>query len=87
MAMKQGSKRAVIRLQLDVAAKTLLDELSEKRGMTQIAVLSRLMKWFVNQDEVVQAAVLGLMSEAYLGDLSKILLQRQAEKGDKCEKA
>ena len=47
------AKRAVIRLQLDIAAKQALDKLCERRGMTQIAVLSRLVKWFANQDEIV----------------------------------
>lgn len=77
-----SAKRAVIRLQLDIVAKQALDKLCERRGMTQIAVLSRLVKWFVAQDEVVQASVLGLMSEEYLGDLSQILLKRLSAKGD-----
>jgi hypothetical protein len=38
------AKRAVIRLQLDLVAKQALDVLCERRGMTQIAVLSRLVK-------------------------------------------
>ena len=81
------AKRAVIRLQLDIAAKKALDELCDKRGMTQIAVLSRLVKWFVGQDEVVQASVLGLMSQEYLGDLSQSLLKRMAGKsGDSRER-
>jgi hypothetical protein len=78
-----SAKRAVIRLQLDIAAKQGLDKLCEKRGMTQIAVLSRLVRWFVNQDEVVQASVLGLMSDSFLGDLSQILLKRMAGRGGK----
>ena len=72
------AKRAVIRLQLDVAAKQQLDKLCERRGMTQIAVLSRLVKWFGRQDEVVQASVLGLLSDEMLGDLSHVLLKRLA---------
>jgi hypothetical protein len=70
------AKRAVIRLQLDIVAKQQLDKLCEKRGMTQIAVLSRLVKWFGKQDEVVQASVLGLLSDEMLGDLGEILLKR-----------
>jgi hypothetical protein len=70
------AKRAIIRLELDVATKKALDELTEQRGMTQIAVLSRLVKWFAAQDEIVQASVLNLLSEAHLGDLSEILLKR-----------
>lgn len=77
-----SAKRAVIRLQLDIAAKQALDKLCERRGMTQIAVLSRMVKWFVVQDEVVQASILGLMSEPTLGELSQILLKRMAAKSD-----
>jgi len=73
---KQSSHRAVIRLQLDVNAKRQIDELTEKRGMTQIAILSRLVKWFSRQDEVVQASVLGLLSDDMLGDLTQLLHKR-----------
>lgn len=73
------AKRAVIRLQLDIAAKQQLDKLCEKRGMTQIAVLSRLVKWFGRQDEVVQASVLGLLSDEMLGELAPILLNRLSD--------
>jgi hypothetical protein len=78
-----SAKRAVIRLQLEITAKQGLDKLCEKRGMTQIAVLSRLVRWFVAQDEVVQASVLGLMSDAYLGELAPILLKRLGAKAGK----
>ncbi|MDB5295721.1 MAG: hypothetical protein JWO31_1704 [Phycisphaerales bacterium] len=70
------AKRAVIRLQLDVAAKQQLDKLCDRRGMTQIAVLSRLVKWFGRQDEVVQASVLNLLSDDALGDLANVLIDR-----------
>jgi hypothetical protein len=73
------AKRAVIRLQLDVAAKQQLDKLCAKRGMTQIAVLSRLVKWFGRQDEVVQASVLGLLSDEMLGELTARLHGRLAD--------
>ena len=72
------AKRAVIRLELDVSAKQALDKLCERRGMTQIAALSRAVKWLTSQDEIVQAGVLGLLSEEYVGDLSQVLLKRLA---------
>ena len=75
------AKRAVIRLQLDVAAKQQLDKLCDRRGMTQIAVLSRLVKWFGRQDEVVQASVLGLLSDEMLGELAGVLQRRMADAG------
>jgi hypothetical protein len=73
-----SSKRAVIRLQLEITAKKGLDELSERRGMTQIAIMSRVVHWLVAQDEVVQASVLGLLSDEALGDIAQVLLKRLA---------
>ena len=80
------AKRAVIRLQLDVIAKQQLDKLCDRRGMTQIAVLSRLVKWFGRQDEVVQASVLGLLSDEMLGDLAEVLLKRLASGSESSKK-
>jgi hypothetical protein len=75
-----SSKRAIIRLQLDLAAKQALDKLCERRGMTQIAALSRTVKWLVAQDEIMQAWVLGLMSEQHLGDMAQIAMKRLQDK-------
>jgi hypothetical protein len=80
-----AAKRAVVRLQLDLEAKRCLDELCEKRGMTQIAVLSRLVKWFGRQDEVVQASVLGLLSDETLGELGEMLLKRLKDASKKAK--
>ena len=81
--MKQ---RAVIRLELETLSKRQLDELAEKRGMTQIAILSRLVKWFSRQDEVVQASILGLLSEEMLGDLNQLLHKRLGAAGKTTKK-
>ncbi len=80
------AKQAIIRLQLDLPAKQQLDKLCERRGMTQIAVLSRLVKWFGKQDEVVQASVLSLLSDDMLGSLSKVLIE-QGPAGNKTQAA
>jgi hypothetical protein len=69
-------KRPIIRLQIDTAAKDALDSLCERRGMTQIAVTSRLLSWFVGQDELVQATILGLLSNAAVASLPEMLLKR-----------
>jgi hypothetical protein len=71
-------KRAIIRLQLDREAKDALDELCHQRGMTQIAALSRLVRWFTRQDEVIQTAVLGSLSEESLQTLAQRLLTKIA---------
>src|SRR5689334_8617534 len=75
-----GPGQAIIRLQLDLPAKQALDKLCERRGMTQIAALSRTVRWLVSQDEILQAWVLNLMSEDHLGEMSKIVLQRTGER-------
>ena len=64
------AKQSVVRLQLDASAKQVLDKLCDRRGMTQIATLSRLVTWFGRQDEVIQASVLGLLSDEALGALA-----------------
>ena len=78
-----GPGQAIIRLQLDLPAKQALDKLCERRGMTQIAALSRTVRWLVTQDEILQAWVLNLMSEEHLGDMSRIVLQRTGEREGK----
>ena len=74
------AKRAIIRLELDVAIKEALDELCERRGMTQITVLSRLVAWFDTQDTGIQSAILDLAPEQHLGPSGEVLLKRLAAK-------
>ena len=74
-------RRAIMRIQLDAQAKKELDELCDKRGMTQIAVMSRLVGWFVKQDDVIQTAVMASLSEPAMRRLAKQLLQQLASRG------
>ncbi|MGA2440956.1 MAG: hypothetical protein ABSH08_08355 [Tepidisphaeraceae bacterium] len=67
-----------MRIQLDAGAKEELDELCDKRGMTQIAVMSRLVGWFVKQDDVIQTAVMASLSEPAMRHLAKQLLKQLA---------
>jgi predicted transcriptional regulator len=73
-----SAKRAVVRLQLDLEAKRRLDDLCEKRGMTQIAVISRLVIWFTKQDDLIQTAILGGLRPSDLTALSKLILKRMS---------
>jgi len=76
-----AARRAIMRIQLDAATKDDLDELCDKRGMTQIAVMSRLVGWFVKQDDVIQTAVLASLSDETLSRLAKQLLKRLEVQG------
>ena len=51
--------RIIVRIELTPNAKSRLNELTDKAGMTQVAMLSRLVEWFANQSDMIQAAVLG----------------------------
>jgi len=73
-----AAKRAIMRIQLDASAKNELDRLCEKRGMTQIAVMSRLVGWFIRQDDLIQTAVMDTLSDAAMAKLAKQLLKRLA---------
>ena len=64
-------KKEIAQLQVDPAAKQMLDDMCVQKGMTRIAFMSRLVEWFAKQDEIVQAWVLGLMGEQRLAELSR----------------
>jgi hypothetical protein len=76
-----ADRRAIMRIQLDAQAKEELDDLCDKRGMTQIAVMSRLVGWFVKQDAIVQTAVMSSLSDPELSRLAKQMLKRIASGG------
>ena len=71
-----ASKRAILRIQMDQQIKGRLGKFCEKRGMTQVAMMSRIANWFLAQDETVQAMVLGSLSEDSMGPLARKLLER-----------
>jgi predicted transcriptional regulator len=76
-----AARRAIMRIQLDSGTKHELDDLCDKRGMTQIAVMSRLVRWFVKQDDTIQAAVLDSLSPESLSRLAKQLLKQLDQQG------
>jgi len=78
---KMTSRRATMRIQLDSATKNELDELCEHRGMTQIAVMSRLVDWFVRQDDLIKTSILSSLSEETLSQLAKQLRKHLETKG------
>jgi hypothetical protein len=71
-----AAKRSIMRIQLDTAAKDRLDVICKRRGMTQIAMMSRLVNWFSVQDDYIQTAVLQTLSEGSMASLAKSLLKK-----------
>jgi uncharacterized hydantoinase/oxoprolinase family protein len=76
------SKRIIMRIEIAPASKTRLDQFCEDTGMTKLAAVSRLIDWFCEQDETVQAIVQHLFPSAIEADVAKLILQRMVgEKG------
>jgi hypothetical protein len=79
-----AAKRSIMRIQLDTAAKDRLETICKRRGMTQIAVMSRLVNWFSQQDDYIQTGVLQTLSEGSMASLAKSLLKKfSSDKSDK----
>jgi|tagenome__1003787_1003787.scaffolds.fasta_scaffold17786300_1 hypothetical protein len=72
------ARRFVIRIELTEIAKDQLSDLSEKNGMTQVSIMSRMVTWFAAQPELIQAAVLGRYPKEIEQDCAKLILQRMA---------
>jgi hypothetical protein len=56
--MSANRKLSIVRTQVDPKDVVRLEAICEQRGMTQVAVLSRLVKWLAHQDHEVQRGIL-----------------------------
>jgi hypothetical protein len=74
------ASRIIVRIELTPPAKNALNALTEKQGMTQVALLSRLVQWLAGQTDTVKAAVLGQYPSEVSVETGKIILQRMAVK-------
>jgi hypothetical protein len=72
--------RIIVRIELTPTAKTKLNDLSDRTGMTQVSLLSRLVEWFANESELVQAAVLGHYPREISADIAKLIMKRMSNK-------
>jgi hypothetical protein len=70
-------KRTALRFELTESAKSALETLSDRHGMMQYAVMTRLIEWFVDQDEAIQFAVLAATPAELRVDIAKMLLGRR----------
>jgi hypothetical protein len=70
------AKRFITRVELTVAARDQLTALCESKGMTQVAVFSRLVQWFAAQPEIIQAGILGHYPPELQVDIARLILAR-----------
>ena len=54
------ASRIIVRIELTAPAKKAVETLTAKNGMTQVAMLSRLVEWFAKQSDAIQASALSL---------------------------
>jgi hypothetical protein len=78
-----ASHRVIMRIELYPQAKDHLTDLCSRLGMTQVAATSRLVEWFCEQQDVVQAAVLGLYPEDIRAEVAQMILKRMASEKKK----
>lgn len=75
-----AAKRAVLRIKLEEGAIERIEHICERRGMTQIAVMSRIVNWLSTQDDFIQTSVLGALSDESVSALAISLLMKLSEK-------
>lgn len=74
----KAAKRNIMRIELNDTAKKKLATLSEKHGMTQVAMMSRLVDNFADQDGDTQHAM--MQPDFVRGEIAAMLLKRLAGK-------
>jgi hypothetical protein len=71
-------RRFIMRIELTGPAKQKLSTLSDRHGMTQVAMMSRLVEWFASQNELIQGAVMGHYPGEIAADVAKLILKRMS---------
>jgi hypothetical protein len=72
------ASRIILRIELTPSAKEAINNLTDQAGMTQVALLSRLVEWFSHQTDMIQAAVLGQYPSEIQADIAKLILKQMA---------
>jgi hypothetical protein len=78
MDLSPASQRAIMRIDVLPQTKEKLADLCGSLGMTQVATVSRLVVWLCREQDVVQAAVLGLYPEDIRAELPSMILKGMA---------
>jgi hypothetical protein len=74
------AQRFIMRIELSPAAKKQLTTLSDRHGMTQVSMMSRLVEFFAAQDEMIQGAMMRHFPSDIEGDVARLILEKMASK-------
>lgn len=77
-----ASSRVIMRIEVSPGVQEALADMTQQVGSTQVSVASRLLEWFVEQPEVIQAVILGLYPADIRKELPRLILERVAKGGD-----
>lgn len=77
------AQRHIMRIELSGPAKKKLSTLSDRYGMTQVSMMSRLVEWFAKQNEVIQSATLMNYPSDIAPDVAKLILEKMSGKDGK----
>jgi hypothetical protein len=70
------ASRIIMRIELGSGAKRRFENAPDAFGMTQLAVTNKLFEWFLDQNEELQASILGLYPAGIGPDITTTLLKR-----------
>jgi hypothetical protein len=84
--MPGNSSRSIVRVIVESDVSVTLGAICEKRGMTQVSVLSRLVRWCVKQEETIQNEVLNSDPMAESNETSRRLLRDLANSPHRSER-
>jgi hypothetical protein len=74
-------KRVIMRIEIAPSSKDRLDQFCDGTGMTKLAAVSRLIDWFCDQEDTVQAMVQRLYPALIEADVAAIILEKTAGRG------
>lgn len=83
--MIEKNSRNYVKLELTKEAKDKLNFVADTRAMKLIGVSSRIIEWFVEQDEFLQSVILGQVPQQDQKTIIKLILKRLESK-EKSEK-
>ena len=70
--------RIIMRVEVSPGARKELDEVSNRFGLTQLAMISKCVQSFLEMPEMVQASILGIYSTVDPSEITTAILEKMA---------
>jgi hypothetical protein len=72
----RNGRRVIMRIELTPSAKAGLELYCHRLGKKQIAAMSRLVEWFLDQPETIQGLIQRGFPPSIAGDVAQLVLKR-----------